>query len=135
MLIYKKRAANLLTQAQTVEGYWNRQWPRGAQALVRAKGEPADTLYDRLLVTGHQLEWLALAPEEIQPPRETIVRAGQWLTRSLLEMDQKSLLEAYGPYTHAARALALWRNVEPYEAWRRHAPVAENTSRANTEQL
>jgi hypothetical protein len=74
-------------------------------------------VYDQILVTGHQLEWLALAPEEVQPPRENIVRAGQWLAKTLLELDQKDLEAAYGPYTHAARALALWRNQDPYQAW------------------
>ena len=48
------------------------------------------TLHDKLLVTGHHLEWLALAPDEVQPPRETIVRAGQWLARTLVEMEQKA---------------------------------------------
>ena len=50
--------------------------------------------------------------------RETIVRAGQWITRTLLEIDQKELIETYGPYSHAARALCLWRSVEPMEAWK-----------------
>ena len=76
-------------------------------------------MHDKLLVTGHQLEWLALAPEQVQPPRETIVRAGQWITRTLLEIDQKELVETYGPYSHAARALCLWRSVEPMEAWKK----------------
>ena len=70
------------------------------------------------MVTGHHLEWLALAPEEVQPPRETVIRAAQWLTRSLREMDEKDLLEAYGPYTHAARALCLWRGVEAFDFWK-----------------
>lgn len=109
-----KRVSDLLVAAQTRDGYWTRKWPAGAAANADDKA----TLHDQLLVTGHQLEWLALAPEEVQPPRETIVRAGQWLVKTLTEIDEKTLLEAYGPYTHAARALCLWRSVEPYDAWR-----------------
>lgn len=117
MLVYMKRASMALVEAQTAEGYWTRQWPQGSTA---ATPNPKDlpTLYDKLLVTGHTLEWLALAPEEVQPPRENIIRAAQWLARSLIEMDEKDLLEAYGPYTHAARALSLWRGVEPFEFWK-----------------
>jgi hypothetical protein len=121
MLLYMKRVSNALVEAQTAEGYWTRQWPQGAFAATPGK-DNAPTQYDKLLVTGHHLEWLALAPEEVQPPRETIIRAAQWLARSLVEMDEKELLEAYGPYTHAARALCLWRGVEAYEFWKKHEP-------------
>jgi hypothetical protein len=122
MLVYMKRASNALVEAQTTEGYWTRQWPQGAAAAAPAK-DNAPSLYDKLLVTGHHLEWLALAPEEVQPPRETVVRAAQWLARSLAEMDEKDLLEAYGPYSHAARALCLWRGVEPFDFWKTHSSV------------
>jgi hypothetical protein len=113
MLRHMKRCTDLLVAAQHPDGYWTRSWPKGAGSLE----EKNASLHDKLLVTGHQLEWLAYAPEEVQPPRETIVRAGQWLVRTLTEMDQKDLLNSYGPYTHAARALCLWRGVEPYAAW------------------
>ena len=117
MLVYMKQASQQLALAQSPEGYWTRQWPKGAAAAKPDEKQPP-SLHDKLLVTGHHLEWLALAPEEVQPPRETVVRAGQWLARTLTEMDEKELREAYGPYTHAARALCLWRGVEPFAAWK-----------------
>lgn len=119
LLLYMKRATSALALSQSAEGYWTREWPSGAQAL-NASTENAPSLHDKLLVTGHHLEWLALAPEEVQPPRETIIRAAQWLARTLVEMDEKDLLAAYGPYTHAARSLCLWRGVDPYEFWMAH---------------
>ncbi|MEX2176254.1 MAG: hypothetical protein WD872_17970, partial [Pirellulaceae bacterium] len=119
MLAHMQRVSDLLVQSQTVSGYWTRHWPQGAAAANQHGGDR----YDQILVTGHQLEWLALAPEEVQPPRENIVRAGQWLTHALLEMDRRELLAAYGPYTHAARGLALWRNQQPYEAWLTSRPT------------
>ncbi|MGI8982907.1 MAG: hypothetical protein ACR2FY_27115 [Pirellulaceae bacterium] len=133
MLGFMKRVSELLVAAQSPEGYWTRQWSKGTPP-AEAKAEPeaktaakpkidpnakTAAMHDKLLVTGHQLEWLALAPEQVQPPRENIVRAGQWITRTLLEIDQKELTETYGPYSHAARALCLWRSVEPMEAWRK----------------
>jgi hypothetical protein len=113
MLQHMKRCSDLLVASQSPEGYWNRRWPQGGAALE----EKTTSLHDKLLVTGHQIEWLALAPDEVQPPRENIVRAGQWLVKTLTEMDEKELVNAYGPYTHAARALCMWRNVDPYTAW------------------
>ena len=62
---------------------------------------------------------MALAPPETLPPRESIVRAAQWSVRAMLEVDDHLLDQKYGPLTHAARALCLWRGMEPYEAWRK----------------
>lgn len=144
MLSHMRGAGRLLTVSQHPDGYWNRHWPRGRKAFaavakpgeaVDPKAPPKDDtpLHDKLLVTGHQLEWLALAPEEVQPPREQVVRAGQWLSRTLVEMDEKVLLETYGPYSHAARALCMWRGVDPYDTWKaahpevNAVPVASST--------
>lgn len=115
-LAHLRHVSDLLAQSQTVDGYWTRQWPQGSAAAAPAAGQAGD-VYDRILVTGHHLEWLALAPAEVQPPRETVVRSGQWLARTLLELDPKDIEAAYGPYTHAARALALWRGKDPFQAW------------------
>ncbi|MCA9102107.1 MAG: hypothetical protein KDA63_13180, partial [Planctomycetales bacterium] len=32
--------------------------------------------------------------------------------------DETTLRRDYGPFTHAARALCLWRSCDPYDAWR-----------------
>jgi len=133
MLVYMKRTSNSLVASQSADGYWTRQWSispnnpmnSAAQQLAANASVNAPTLYDKLLVTGHQLEWLALAPDEVQPPRETVIRAAQWLARTLVEMDEKELLEAYGPYTHAARALSLWRGAEAFDFWKSHQPLPE----------
>jgi hypothetical protein len=127
MLLYMKQAGELLVQAQSAEGFWTRDWPRGA--AVKSGKEASAPLHDKLLVTGHHLEWLALAPEEVQPPRETVIRASQWLARTLVEMDENDLAQAYGPYSHAVRALCLWRGVEPYTFWRgQHAKPASQVA-------
>ena len=120
MLAYMKQVSHRLVRTQSVEGYWASGWSRSESKAQNPNSKVAElSLHDRLLVTGHHLEWLALAPEEVQPPRETIVRAGQWLTRTLLELDDKQLHDAYGPYSHAARALCLWKGIEPRHAWKR----------------
>jgi hypothetical protein len=118
MLAYMQAVSRRLVQAQSVEGYWTSGWSQDPSKAQDSKSKAGPTLHDKLLVTGHHLEWLALAPQEAQPPRETIVRAGQWLAQTLLEMDARQLETAYGPYSHAARALCLWKGVEPIKAWR-----------------
>lgn len=117
MLAYMKRMSDLLVQSQTEEGYWTRNWPKGSAGRSDEKA----TIYDRLLVTGHTLEWLALAPEEVQPPRENVVRAARWTLKTILEISDADLNEKYGPFSHAARALCLWRGHEPGEIWNARA--------------
>jgi hypothetical protein len=48
-------------------------------------------------------------------------------------MDEKSLFDAYGPYTHAARSLCLWRGVEPYQFFKTHHLA--NESRMTNDQV
>lgn len=124
MLAYMRHMSDLLAAAQSQEGYWTRNWPQGAAGQ---KDEKA-TVYDRLLVTGHQLEWLALAPTEVQPPRENIVRAARWTLQTILEMSDEQLSEHYGPFSHAARALCLWRGHEAAEIWATRPQPALTTS-------
>jgi hypothetical protein len=114
ILDHLSQVSALLVAGQHAEGYWTRDWDQGhaKEDSQAADGE------DRILLTGHHLEWLALAPAEVQPPRETIVRAGQWLVRAMTEVDQATLAKRYGPFTHAARALCLWRSKDPFEAWK-----------------
>jgi hypothetical protein len=108
--------AALLVRTQHAEGYWDGNWARNKSAA-----SDDASLAVRILSTGHHLEWLALAPEHVQPPRETVVRAAQWLVRAMLEVDDVTLQRQYGPFSHAARALCLWRSREPIEAWKKSA--------------
>jgi hypothetical protein len=113
MRAYMLRVSQLLQRSQQSDGSWSRSWSSGQ---VPAAGTPIP-VNERLLVTGHQLEWLALAPEEVLPPRSTIVQACQYLARTMAELEPRHVEEFYGPLSHAARALCLWRGREPLEAW------------------
>lgn len=100
---------------QHADGYWNRNW---AGSMVDEDGvgdPPSGTLTGRILATGHVLEWWSLAPEEIHPPREVLVRAGQWLCRTIEEMSTAEIESNYTFLTHAGRALSLWRHHLPAE--------------------
>jgi len=115
ILDHLRNVSKLLVESQFREGFWTRYWTDGEEALDKEIGGD----YDRLLATGHHLEWMALAPPEVLPPRENIVRAAQWAVRTMLEIDEGLLDQKFGPLTHVARALCLWRGMEPYDAWRK----------------
>jgi hypothetical protein len=120
IIAHLRRMADLLVAAQHPQGYWTKSWTEGSASLA----EENVPLADRILATGHHLEWLALAPLEAQPPRESIVRAAQWLVQAMREVDDKTLDIEYGPFSHAARALSLWRDSEAFTAWQMTMPPA-----------
>jgi hypothetical protein len=103
--------SRVLAYSQRADGSWPWEWPK----LVKGgKPQEVPNPYRRevvvdLVVVGHHLEWMALAPPELRPPAETISMAARFLVRSwpqcaaAVEMDW----HVFNPLTHAARALWL----------------------------
>lgn len=106
-----REATRRLANSLSDEGYWGRNWA-GDRPGHR---DEEDSQADRILATGHALEWWALAPQEVHPPREVLVRAGQWLVREIDGLDRESVKKHYTYLSHAGRALALWRGKFPAE--------------------
>lgn len=110
-------ASRRLVETQHADGYWDAGWPgveaEGPQpAGVRS---PLGPLADRILATGHALEWLAFAPEDCQPPRDCVVKAGQWLVQAIDDLSPTQVTRFYTFLSHAGRSLALWRGRFPAE--------------------
>lgn len=112
---YLQNVTQLLVRNQHPDGYWTHTWPGYDVSLERASQAYENRLSNWILATGHPMEWWALAPEAVLPPREVLVRAGQWLVRTINEMPEKDVQEGYGFLSHAVHALALWRKREPAE--------------------
>lgn len=100
-----------LIQNQHESGYWTINWSH-SQA-DRPVEEAGDILGQRILATGHALEWWALAPESLHPPRPVLVKGGQWLARTILELSDRQIAAFYPFLTHAGSALTLWRSQDP----------------------
>jgi len=120
-----------LVRNQHAYGYWDGNWATKAAS----SGEDLSELGNRILATGHALEWWAIAPPEVQPPRETLIRAGQWLTRTIESLDHATVEQSYTYLTHAGRALALWRNTTPAQILIPHGTLQENSVPAAAETL
>jgi len=103
-------ATTRLVATQSVDGWWDSNWVDGGPVSAEEKLSERSR---RLLATGHVLEWWAIAPESVLPPRETVIRAGQWLARQVQSLDDKAIDDNYTYLTHVGRALALWRGMEP----------------------
>jgi hypothetical protein len=102
-----------LLRNQHAEGYWSSDWARQEGTPAVEADATGDVVSDRILATGHALEWWAIAPEECLPPRENIVRASRWLVKTIDAQTDSDIASRYTYLTHAGRALCLWRKFDP----------------------
>jgi hypothetical protein len=106
---------DLLVASQSEDGSWPPNWYSGGTAGNNR--DPSEKPHDRVIATGHHLEWLAIAPVELQPPHECIVRAAAWLITNIQKTPQDTIDAQYTFYSHAANALAMWRHTTAAEFW------------------
>lgn len=111
VIAHLKQATAVLVAHQAEAGYWDLNWDGTPMSSLSV----ATSYNSRGLVTGHALEWWAIAPEEVQPPREVVIRAAHWLAQTILEMPDSQIRKNFPFLTHAGRALALWRSRRPAE--------------------
>ena len=103
-----------LKVTQFPDGHWPYNWPDGADAVEH----PGDhESYRDVIATGHHLEWLAIAPEDLHPPREMIRKAARWIIDDTTAKSREKIQESFTFYSHVGNALALWRNTSPPEFW------------------
>lgn len=98
-------ASRRLELSQESSGAWPPDWSLTGQhkELVASEGTAAA----RLRVTGHHLEWIALAPSSLRPADESIRRAIMFIQRTLRELPGDNYYHNYTALTHAVRALVL----------------------------
>lgn len=115
IMAYLTSCRDLITAAQDVDGSWTANWTDGAEAI--AKADPKAATSKRVIATGHHLEWLSIAPPELHPPREQILKAADWLVKNTTELPQAEIDQNYTFYSHVGKALAMWRRTSPAEFW------------------
>lgn len=122
-----RSARDLIMVSQFEDGHWPSNWSDGAEALSKPIEDP---LYKKVIATGHHLEWLAIAPKELHPPHEMILKAADWVIKTTLEQTDKDIGERYTFFSHVGNALALWRHTHPADfwmAWEASHPKSEET--------
>lgn len=110
----------ILEESQCSAGGWDLHWP----LTSKIPAPQDDPCLDRITMTGHHLEWIALAPETARPRLDTIKHAVIALLRdirALPELGGPRLFKTLLPCSHAARALCLFRGVSAYSTWNRFA--------------
>lgn len=112
---YLETVRDLLSECQFEDGRWPSNWSAGRRAV---ENPIPDDVHRQVVSTGHHLEWLAIAPLELHPPRERIYRAADWIIRQTINEPPESIHRNYTFYSHVGNALALWRKTRPAEFWR-----------------
>jgi hypothetical protein len=105
----RDRLAEMAAKAvsrQNPDGSWDVDWPKDGphdhDHEAVAAGEPDP---NRVLATGHQLEWLFLLPRDQLPPEGCVRKAAGWLRAQVLAAPARTIAENYCPYSHAAKVL------------------------------
>jgi len=109
-----RRVRDLISVSQFADGHWPTNWPDGADAITKPVDDP---LFKRVIATGHHLEWLAIAPKELHPPRELILKAADWVIKTTTSQTDKDIADRYTFFSHVGNALALWRQTHPADFW------------------
>jgi hypothetical protein len=112
---------DLMIASQLEAGCWPSNWSDGADAVTQPVDEPD---YKRVIATGHHLEWLAIAPRELHPPRERILKAADWIIKTTIETPDDVIASQYTFFSHVGNALALWRGTRP-AAFARESGLSE----------
>jgi hypothetical protein len=110
-----KTVRDLISVSQFPDGHWPPNWPDGKEAVDNPR--PTESRQE-VISTGHHLEWLAIAPLELHPPREMVQKAARWLIDNTTSKSDEDIYGQYTFYSHVGNALALWRNTHPAEFWR-----------------
>lgn len=111
---YLENVRDAITASQFPDGHWPSNWPDGADALTKPVEEE---LFKKVIATGHHLEWLAIAPRELHPPREHILKAARWVIGTTIRQSPADIGQRYTFFSHVGNALALWRKTHPADFW------------------
>ena len=109
---YLKSVRDILLVTQFEDGHWPYTWPTGEESMADDNPE-----YRNVIATGHHLEWLAIAPPDLHPPREMIEKAADWIIENTTSKTHEEIMDSYTFYSHVGNALALWRSTTASEFW------------------
>ena len=92
-----------LSQSQLVDGSWDVYW----ELPSLTHGGTAIDESQRLLITGHHLEWLALVPRELRPSDRVLLMAGEFILRKVSALHTDEIVKQICPCSHGLRAFGI----------------------------
>jgi hypothetical protein len=102
---YLRRRIAEAVDSQLADGSWPMRWsPTG---FGDAAFTPMATGVNRMIVSGHLVEWFHLLPDELKPPTRVVKAACSWIWSQLQATPGDTIVNNFCPYTHAVIALEL----------------------------
>lgn len=95
-------------ESQLEDGSWPLLWSRSGFSDVLEYTPEANNV-NRVLVTGHMLEWFQMLPKDIKPPIDVVQAGSLWVLRNLRSVSGQTVNQNFCPYTHAVLSLYLAR--------------------------
>jgi hypothetical protein len=102
---YLARSSTLLEHSQLPNGAWTPLWATSLSEAADASDSGSVRGLDLIRITGHQLEWIGIAPPSSRPSTSCISRALRFVAAALNQIDQRSIHVDYCAYSHAACVL------------------------------
>lgn len=110
-----EQASRALARTQRRDGGWGVDWTGTRGDHGPGASEP-NRLIDRISITGHLLEWLAVVPPSIPVGPDQIGAACGFLAALVPALSLADIENAFSELSHAASALKLW-NPNAWRAW------------------
>jgi hypothetical protein len=112
---YLESVRDAITHSQFEDGSWPTNWPDGKAAVEKPLDEPE---YKRVIATGHHLEWMSIAPQDLLIPEPQLKKAMDWVIANTKKKTKAELKQTFTFYTHVGAALCNWRQVRAADFWR-----------------
>gem|GEM_PF-3164619 len=103
------KVVKILVHSQHSNGSWTSSWHKDLVGNSIAQALQDVSSVDRIVATGHHLEWLMLLPDEIRPEDRIFFKAAGYLMSVVPELakDPQWLTRWYCPVTHSLRSVCL----------------------------
>jgi hypothetical protein len=102
---YLRQSSRLLEQSQLPSGAWDPGWAGSPSETPDSKDSSPIRGVDLVRITGHQLEWILVAPKSCRPSSTCSAQALRFLAEILSQADATSIHKDYCAYSHAACVL------------------------------
>ena len=104
IVVFLQRSTKKAMVSQNLDGSWDKNW---RDSLAGTKTFADGSMIEAVHVTGHLLEYWAIAPESAHPSTEAVIRASRWLLPSAAGVVNAESRENFSITTHAVRALVM----------------------------
>ncbi len=99
---YLERSSRALEHSQLPSGAWTSAWASSTPGTTKSPALTSMRGADLVQITGHQLEWVCLAPSHLRPSTDCLSRALGFLVEALGRADISTIQKEYCAYSHAA---------------------------------